>query len=272
MSYITKTNLTHGPQLGSQMGQFAGLYALSRKLNFDIRFFEEYIQQGRGPKLFEAFELDHLRSSISNSEPIQSVYTLQDVIMDSNAFSITNQLNWDIQGWFHLYHYWHEYRNELIDIFKFKQYIHDESFANILKIRDNETYPIISLHVRRGDYLQVASLNLALDYYNEAINIFLEKFPYFKLIVFSDDINWCKESIVGDNVFYIEGNSNLVDMCMMSLCDHNIIANSTFSWWSAYLNNSREKIVVCPANFIGESDTAMQFINKNYYPTDWIAL
>jgi hypothetical protein len=63
------------------MGQFAGLYSISRKLNFDIRFFEEHIQQGRGPKLFEAFELDHLRSTMSNVDPIHSVYSLQDVIL-----------------------------------------------------------------------------------------------------------------------------------------------------------------------------------------------
>ena len=270
--HITKTNLTHGPQLGSQMGQFAGLYAIAKQLNFDIKFFDEYIQQGRGPKLFEAFDLDHLRASIYNTPPIQSTYSLKDVILDSTVFSLSNQLNWDIQGWFHLYHYWHEYRSDLLNIFKFKHNIYSIAYDNILKIKSNEHYPIIALHVRRGDYLQVSSLNLTLDYYNEAINIFLERFVNIKLIIFSDDIEWCKQNIVGDNVVYSEGNSNLVDMCMMSLCDHNIIANSTFSWWAAYLNENIDKVVVCPSNYAGESDVSMQFINKNYYPVDWIAL
>jgi len=58
----------------------------------------------------------------------------------------------------------------------------------------------------------------------------------------------------------------------MTLCDHNIVANSSFSWWGAYLNNSSEKIVVCPEDYIGPSDKKGQFINKNYYPKDWIAL
>ena len=272
MSYITKTNLSLGPQFGSQMGQYAGLYAVSKKLNFEIKLFEEYIHLFREVKLFDAFNLDPQRCSIKDVSPIIQRYELKESIMDSDVFSIDNNSNWDIQGWFHLYHYWHEYRNDLIDIFRFKPEIFDIAIRNIENIRENESYPIVSLHVRRGDYLQVSSLNLTLDYYNEAISIFLERFPYFKVLVFSDDIEWCKQYIVGENVFYSENNSNYVDMCMMTLCDHNIIANSTFSWWGAYLNQNLEKIVVCPKNYIGPADPDAQFINNNYYPNDWISL
>lgn len=272
MSYITKTNLSLGPQFGSQMGQYAGLYAVSKKLNFEIKLFEEYIHQFREVKLFDAFNLDHQRCSIKDVSPIIQRYELKESIIDSDVFSIDNNSNWDIQGWFHLYHYWHDYRDDLIKIFQFKPHIFDIAIRNIETIRENESYPIVSLHVRRGDYLQVSSLNLTLDYYNEAISIFLERFPYFKVLVFSDDIDWCKEYIVGENVFYSENNSNYVDMCMMTLCDHNIIANSTFSWWGAYLNQNTNKIVVCPKNYIGSADPDAQFINNNYYPNDWISL
>jgi hypothetical protein len=272
MSYITKTNLSIGPQFGSQMGQYAGLYAVSKKLNCEIRLFEEYIHQFRGVKLFDAFDLEHHVFTYDFDNTITAVYQVKDVVLDNNVFELNPQHNWDIQGWFHLYHYWHEYRNDLIDIFQFKPEILDIAIRNIENIRENESYPIVSLHVRRGDYLQVASLNLTLDYYNEAISIFLERFPYFKVLVFSDDIEWCKQYIVGENVFYSENNSNYVDMCMMTLCDHNIIANSTFSWWGAYLNQNIDKIVVCPQNYIGSSDPSNQFMNKNYYPKEWISL
>ena len=272
MSYITKTNLSIGPQFGSQMGQYAGLYAVSKKLNCEIRFFKEYIHQHRGVKLFDAFDLDKHIYTYDFDNTITAVYQVKDVVLDTNVFDLNPSYNWDIQGWFHLYHYWHEYRSDLLDIFKFKSDIFKQAKSNLDIIKDNEQYPIVALHVRRGDYLQVSSLNLTLDYYNEAISIFLEKFPYFKVLVFSDDIAWCKESIVGENVFYSENNSNYVDMCMMSLCDHNIIANSTFSWWGAYLNQNPDKIVVCPEDYIGPSDRANQFMNKNYYPKEWIAL
>lgn len=272
MSYITKTNLSLGPQFGSQMSQYAGLYSVAKKLNFEIKLFEEFIHDFRGVKLFDAFNLINQRCSISDVSPNIQKYILKESIIDSDVFSIDSNVNWDIQGWFHLYHYWHEYRSDLLDIFKFKQEIYDQAKLNLDTIRNQEQYPIVSLHVRRGDYLQVASLNLTLDYYSEAISIFLEKFPYFKLLVFSDDIDWCKEYIVGENVFYSEHNSNYVDMCMMTMCDHNIIANSTFSWWGAYLNQNVDKIVVCPKNYIGPSDPEAQFINNNYFPAEWISL
>jgi hypothetical protein len=158
------------------MGQYAGLYAVSKKLNCEIRLFEEYIHQFRGVKLFDAFDLEHHVFTYDFDNTITAVYQVKDVVLDNNVFELNPQHNWDIQGWFHLYHYWHEYRSDLLDIFNFKQEIYDQAKLNLDTIRNQEQYPIVSLHVRRGDYLQVASLNLSLDYYSEAIAIFLEKF------------------------------------------------------------------------------------------------
>lgn len=270
MNYITKTNLSIGPQFGSQMSQYAGLLALSKHLGSDIVFFKEYMELFRGVRLFEAFDLKHPIKSIS--EGTHSIYTLKEKICDKEVFNLDPNTNWDIQGWFHLYHYWDKYENLIKDAFKFKESILAEAISKVEEVKEGENYPIVSVHFRRGDYLEVSSLNLTLDYYNEAINIFLEKFTYFKLLVFSDDIEWCKEVLVGDNIHFSEGNSNYVDMCMMSLCDHNIIANSSFSWWGAYLNNNPNKIVVCPEDYIGPSDKESQFINKNYYPNTWTAI
>jgi hypothetical protein len=270
MSYITKTNLSLGPQFGSQMSQYAGLLALSKHLDSDICFFQEYLKAFRGVKLFDAFDLPlAVRNS---SQKDYDTYVLKDVICDEQVFNVDPNKNWDIQGWFHLYHYWDKYEDLIKDTFNFKKEILDQATKNIGQIKEGEEYPIISVHFRRGDYLQVASLNLTLDYYNEAISIFLEKFTYFKLLVFSDDIEWCKEVLEGDNVYFSEGNSNYVDMCMMTLCDHNIVANSSFSWWGAYLNTNKGRVVICPEDYIGPSDKESQFINKNYYPKDWIAL
>lgn len=270
MSYITKTNLSLGPQFGSQMSQYAGLLALSKHLGSEIRFVQQALTAFRGVKLFDAFNLDQL--IVESNQQQYSTYTLKDVVCDEQVFKLDSNKNWDIQGWFHLYHYWNDYEDLVKDTFTFKQEILDQATKQIETIRDAESYPIVSVHFRRGDYLQVASLNLTLEYYNEAISFFIEKLGYFKLVVFSDDIEWCKGVFEGEAVYFSEGNTNYVDMCMMTLCDHNIVANSSFSWWGAYLNKNTDKIIICPENYIGPSDKESQFINKNYYPKDWIAL
>lgn len=97
-------------------------------------------------------------------------------------------------------------------------------------------------------------------------------FEKFKIVVFSDDISWCKDNIISEHIYFSENNSNHVDMCMMTMCDHNIIANSSFSFWGAYLNQHQNKIVICPKMYIGLSDQIHQFINYNWYLKEWISL
>lgn len=271
-SYITKTNLSLGPQFGSQMTQYAGLYAVAKKLNMEIVFTEQQMPLFRGVKLFDAFNLPN--KIINGSSIALSPFTLKDTVLDDRVFQLDSTVNWDIDGWFHTYHYFHEYENEIRQVFSFNPNIQQTAEQQVNAIRANEPYPLVALHVRRGDYLAVSSLNLPTEYYEQAIQVFLKQFQntYFKLLVFSDDVPWCKENIVGENVFYSEHNSNYVDMCMMSLCDHNIIANSSFSWWGAYLNPSSTKTVVCPREYVGPSDQAHQFINGNYYPSTWVPI
>jgi hypothetical protein len=269
MNFITKTNLANGPQFGSQMGNFASLYSLSKKINSEIIFIEKYLNIGRGVKLFEAFDLNF---KITNKSLDFLTYIVKDVLEDKEILNLDINKNWDLAGWFHSYHYWHEYRNELLNIFKFKKEIQDVAQKNISLIKENKNIPIVSLHIRRGDYLKVSSLNLNSDYYESSIKILENKIKNFNILIFSDDIEWCKVNITGDNIFYSENNTNYIDMCMMTLCDHNIIANSTFSWWGAYLNNNSNKIVICPEDYIGDSSPEYLFLNKNYYPLDWIAV
>jgi hypothetical protein len=269
MNFITKTNLSDGPQLGSQMGNYAALYALSKKMNSEIVFIEKYLNIGKKVKLFDAFNLN---VEIKNELLNLSTYYVKDVLKDEQAFNLNPNENWDFSGWFHSYHYWHEYRNDLLKIFKFKDEINKIAQNNISIIKQDSSLPIVSMHIRRCDYLQVSSLNLNPYYYESAINILLDKINNFKVLVFSDDIEWCKQNISGNNIYYSDNNTNYVDMCMMSLCDHNIIANSTFSWWGAYLNQNSNKIIICPEDYIGESSPEYLFLNKNYYPQDWISV
>lgn len=235
-------------------------------------FIKEFLSRVTNLELFDAFDLPN--KIINSADAPFTSFVLQDVLMDSRILSLDDSQNWDIGGWFHTFHYFHEHRPDLISIFTFKDAVATEARERIEKIRDEEPYPLISLHVRRGDYLQVSSLNLGLSYYSDALKSVMDTFSdsYFKLVVFSDDIEWCKQNIQGENVVYSENASKSVDMCAMSLCDHNIIANSSFSWWGAYLNKNVNKRVWCPDKYIGPSDPHHQFINNNYTPSEWTVI
>ncbi|GHT75659.1 alpha-1,2-fucosyltransferase [Bacteroidia bacterium] len=129
----------------------------------------------------------------------------------------------------------------------------------------------VSIHIRRGDYLDKKNLAIfenicTLDYYNKAVQYMIKHVERPVFYVFSDDILWTKEKLNLPNAFFIDWNSgsnSWEDMFLMSLCKHNIIANSTFSWWGAWLNRNENKIVVCPAKYTNI------YASNEFFPADW---
>lgn len=137
---------------------------------------------------------------------------------------------------------------------------------------------IVSIHVRRGDYLQYPHINplAGRAYYEAAVKYFWLK-GYKKFAVFSDDIPWCIEEF-RDNVYkgcefdFVQGTDVIHDLCAMSGCEHNIISNSTFAWWGAWLNRNPHKIVVCvdEANYYGPANKHLDI--STLYPPEWIRI
>lgn len=134
----------------------------------------------------------------------------------------------------------------------------------------------VSVHIRRGDYLlpqnnAVHGL-LPLSYYREAIQYLEAKIDNPVFYVFSDDPEWVKVNLHAEvDIHYVTGNENdrsFVDMQLMSSCKHNIIANSSFSWWGAWLNNHTNKIVVAPKKWF--ADPVKNALHKNLVPQEWI--
>ena len=116
------------------------------------------------------------------------------------------------------------------------------------KMKERET---VAIHVRRGDYLKIGGMGSICnyEYYKKAIRYMMEKIEQPTFIFFSDDPEWCKEKFKNLEAWFVDwnkGENSYKDMQLMSLCKHNIIANSTFSWWGAWLNSSDEKLVVAP--------------------------
>lgn len=127
----------------------------------------------------------------------------------------------------------------------------------------------VSIHVRRGDYAGLYPL-LGEEYYTEAMSYFIEKFKDVFFYVFSNDIPWCREHLKSDMISFVDWNKGLdspYDMWLMTQCKHNIIANSTFSWWGAWLNNNKGKQVIAPKIWDFHNN-----INPDIYCQGWIVI
>jgi hypothetical protein len=136
------------------------------------------------------------------------------------------------------------------------------------KLKQHLNGKSVSLHVRRTDYVTSNGYHpvQTLEYYSKGLEIIGN---YDQLLVFSDDINWCKENLKYDNILFIENQDNIEDLWLMSLCDHNIIANSSFSWWGAWLNQNQNKIVITPNNWFGPQANLNEL---NMIPDNWIKI
>ncbi|MGK4199417.1 alpha-1,2-fucosyltransferase [Fusobacterium sp. HC1336] len=157
-------------------------------------------------------------------------------------------------------------KEEIYHDFKFPVIQDEENIKIKLKIEDTNS---VSIHVRRGDYLNSREFKniCTLEYYKNAIKYMKDRLENPVFFIFSNDIEWCKENlnIVGEH-YYINWNNkkenNFRDMQLMSLCKNNIIANSSFSWWAALLNINKNKIVVAPKKWTNNLIDRNKIVNK----------
>lgn len=154
-------------------------------------------------------------------------------------------------------------RDELKSVFQFKIPLTGQ---NEMLQRFIQTHECVAVHIRRGDYLQskklysVCGINYyirAIEYCNQTIQ---RKLTY---IIFSDDFEWVRENLTfPDDTIYVDWNkqeNSYIDMQLMGLCQHSIIANSTFSWWPAWLKADEDHIVVMPQNwFVNETSKRLE--------------
>ncbi len=132
----------------------------------------------------------------------------------------------------------------------------------------------VSVHIRRGDYLSSANIDSVgficdLSYYYSAMEYIKDRLDDVYFFVFSDEILWVEKFISGEKIIVVSGNSGKdawQDMCLMSKCQHHIIANSTFSWWGTWLSQNEGKFVVAPSRF------SRDIIDEDLIPSSWIRI
>ena len=169
-------------------------------------------------------------------------------------------------------------RNELHDRFEIKDAFVTPSYKGFSKMIRNSY--AVSVHIRRGDYAANEHTRnffgvLPREYYQRAVDYVLNKYPGAQFFVFSDDPEYVKRNLhFNPEVVFVEGKnlSDFHELKLMSYCRHNIIANSTFSWWAAWLNKNPEKTVIAPATWYKNKEAQRFYEQYPFVPDTWIKL
>ena len=248
-------------RLGNQMFQFAALKGIAR--NRGVQFCvppSEQKDEWNDHQLLIPFKL-------KNTSPLNVQYidfgrpTVAEGCFHFNEKVFNECPDWvSLQGFFQTEKYFKHIEDEIKGDFTFN----DDILGPSLNAIENLDSPI-SLHVRRTDYTTNPNHTaLSLEYYQKA----LSAFPTGQVIVFSDDPKWCfEQNIFKDDRFLISENTNqYVDMCLMTLCKRHIIANSSFSWWGAWLSKSEH--VIAPSGWFEGSNNS-HLDTKDLIPDEW---
>lgn len=279
--------------LGNQMFQYAAAKALAKRLDTSLRI-DTYSLTKKTQATTRAYELDifNIDAPIVSSLQSKCLIKLRPYIQRHRAFFQkfgfltdtyailyqpvieTIKGNITMSGYFQNEKYFRNIASEIRHDFTFKKSLTDKNLSLSEKLKSITS---VSVHIRRGDYLsnKSASANFItcdVDYYQKAIKTITERIKNPEFFVFSDDHDWVRQNISFANypVIFIDwnkGSDSYRDMQLMSLCKHNIIANSSFSWWGAWLNANPEKIVISPEKWF--QDDKKNELLDDFYPEGW---
>lgn len=266
-------NLTGG--LGNQMFQYAFGKALANKYRTDLKlhFTNALFNTQR------EFELNifNISGEIATHNDLQKFGIVENRVINRllylfderfgfqlNQHIVTQKFPYDfdskylkikdnsyLQGYWGYENYFKSIEKILRNEFTFKHILDEKNKELLRKIVNSES---VSIHVRRGDYV-TNKMNIpkfiGKDYYLKAIKQIKKIISKPLFFIFSDDILWCKQNLANlvKNIIFIDGNKDkdsYKDLMLMSYCKHNIIANSTFSWWAGWLNNNKKKVIIRP--------------------------
>ena len=275
---LTFTNLGKLGRLGNQMFQIASIVGISKRCGVGSCFPKWEYQKFFNRELQEMVVIPQ----VSGDEGLSDFRDLRPMI--------DTRININLNGYFQSHLYFDYCRDEIYSYFDLKKEHVDYIFDKYPDIQNKN-----SIHVRRGDYtaLQEHHPIQTMDYYAEAIKHLGDSEEFY---IFSDDTEWCKENFNNYNCVFIEerphnkketetlegreSNSrrflkeDVIELFMMSLCKNNIIANSSFSWWAAYLNKNKRKKIVAPSNWFSKERVEQTYQDKENYlehriPASW---
>ena len=251
-------------RLGNQMFQFAALKGIARHHGYQFCFPpSQNKNEWTDHQLLIPFKLGSTNElNIQYIDFDRPTYQEKGFGFDQDLFDKCP--DWvTIQGFFQTEKYFKHIKPELKLDFTFRDDIRIPCEEMISQL-DNP----VALHIRRTDYITNPNHTcLGLDYYERALNIF----PNQTVLIFSDDPQWCQnQELFEDDRFMISDNDDqYIDMCLMTMCKGHIIANSSFSWWGAWLSNS-ERVIAPKGWFEGSNNSHLD--TSDIYCSEWTVL
>lgn len=278
--------------LGNQMFQYAAGLAVasvgSQELKLDITGYDDprYVNANT-PRTYRmhAFNLSSIIATIAEVEKAKNPLGIFSKILRAFSQRILNKHYVDytpnfykkrrnyIEGYFQSEKNFLVVKDKVLKEFTLKKEFESEVLAEKIKIDKEKS---VSVHIRRGDYVSDPKTNkshgvCSKEYYDKAMSLVRTKIESPVFYFFSDDIEWVKKEFGEHPDYKYVSNPKLEDyeeLILMSSCAHNIIANSSFSWWGAYLNNNPSKIVIAPKKWVNKEPDP----HPNIIPEGWVRL
>jgi hypothetical protein len=234
----------------------ASQVAYSDLENFDFNFFFFNVLKKISNRIFYFF------SSI-----LKNNYFYEFNYFKFYKINLTNKISYYFNGYWQNEKYFLDSRKEILQDIDLRKY----SSKHQILLKKISLCNSVSIHIRRGERVKkIYHKNFPMpkiDYYIKAINLIKKKINNPIFFIFSDDILWAKKNIKLTNKYFVEGYSDCEDLISMKTCKNNIISNSTFSWWAAWLNINYSKIIICPKKW-----TIVSGKNFNPCPISWIKI
>jgi hypothetical protein len=249
-------------RLANQMFQYASLRGIAATKNYEFCIPKtNYGDIWKDNHLFDIFEL----GNVENVGFLPAEFYPEKQFHYDSEYVENCPDNVNLHGYYQSEKYFKHIEESIRKDFKFKDYILEPCVNNF------HFDEIIALHVRRSDYVSNSTNHPLCDisYYEKALTYFDSNIP---VMIFSDDIRWCEYQPLfeSDRFMISESNDGAVDLCLMSMCNYHIIANSSFSWWGAWLAKSKK--VIAPSQWFGTEGNTAKNQTQDLYLDDWIKI